>query len=141
MYLADHIDILIGMGTSALEGAKLGVPTILVDAWESFYPVGYKYIWLFEAETFVLGERFWIDADFEKGHKLVDMLHVLDNATALSRISDLCFMYSKLHSIEMVGPKFLELSTNAKLTVTDLRWLFHYVDFKSKLYELVAHRK
>ncbi|MGA2079069.1 MAG: hypothetical protein ABSH53_00415 [Holophaga sp.] len=49
-YLLDHADLVLAMGTSALEGGKLGIPTILLDF--SLAPVrgDYRFRWLFEAK-------------------------------------------------------------------------------------------
>lgn len=54
--LADA-DLLMAMGTSALEGARLGVPTLLLDF--SYGPVGpdYDFGWLHERGGFALGDE------------------------------------------------------------------------------------
>ncbi len=48
-------DIGFAMGTSALEIAALGIPTILLDATYSVVPVSYTYRWLYEAKDYNLG--------------------------------------------------------------------------------------
>ena len=55
-FIMKNADILIGMGTSALEGAKLGVPTLLFDF--SYIDIlgAYKYRWVHESNNFNLAE-------------------------------------------------------------------------------------
>ncbi len=47
-FLLSQTDILLAMGTSALEGAKLGIPTLLLDVSFNEIPEGYVYTWLHE---------------------------------------------------------------------------------------------
>jgi hypothetical protein len=53
-YLASNVDVLFAMGTSALEGAQLKLPTVVVGI--SFRPLkrDYKYKWLFNTEGYSL---------------------------------------------------------------------------------------
>ena len=53
-YLLKHSTLHISMGTSALEGAKLGIPTILIDCSEQKFPGGYLYRWLYECKDYCL---------------------------------------------------------------------------------------
>src|SRR5205823_7718665 len=48
-YLIERVDLLVAMGTSALEGARLGIPTILLDIAYGRVKEGYEYKWLFES--------------------------------------------------------------------------------------------
>lgn len=54
-YLRKNVNILFAMGMSALEGAKLKIPTVCIDA--AYIPVGddYKYRWLYESQNYSLG--------------------------------------------------------------------------------------
>lgn len=54
-YLSTDVDLLFAMGTSALEGAKLGVPTVLLDFSYSDVPDGYKFGFLHDSKGFTLG--------------------------------------------------------------------------------------
>lgn len=55
-FILENADILLGMGTSALEGAKLGVPTLLLDFSYVNIVGAYKYRWVHQATNFNLGE-------------------------------------------------------------------------------------
>jgi len=56
-YLINNCSILFAMGTAALEGAKLGIPTILLDISYKRISHVYNYRWLFERDGMTLGEN------------------------------------------------------------------------------------
>jgi len=53
-FLCNKVDLLVAMGTSALEGAKFGVPTILLDYSYRDVAAGYKYEWLYNKTGYIL---------------------------------------------------------------------------------------
>lgn len=53
--LNENSDIHISMGTSALNGALSGLPTVLIDASEYEFPENYKYKWLYQTQEYGLG--------------------------------------------------------------------------------------
>jgi len=55
-YLLEHFDLLLAMGTCALDGAKLGIPTILLDCSYKKVPASYLFQWLHEREGYTLGD-------------------------------------------------------------------------------------
>ena len=56
-YLINNCSILFAMGTAALEGAKLGIPTILLDISYKRISQAYNYRWLFERDGMTMGEN------------------------------------------------------------------------------------
>lgn len=54
-FLREHADLVVGMGTSALEGASLGLPTLVVDAAYQPFPDTYRFRWLYQNEGYCLG--------------------------------------------------------------------------------------
>jgi hypothetical protein len=115
-YLLHHADVLLGMGLSALEGAKLGIPTILLDF--SYGPISgdYRFRWLFDARDCSLGEVITAE-HYEKGN---DSLNDLVNAV-LSDYDSLAIRtfayYFTHHSITTVCKKFV-----AALQMADFRY-------------------
>lgn len=78
-YLLNNTNVLTAMGTSSLEGAKLGIPTILLDI--SFFPIkgDYKFRWLHESINFDLAHDL-NQNDFQEGNtSLNDMFYELQN--------------------------------------------------------------
>lgn len=55
-YLERNTSILFAMGTSALEGGQMALPTVLVDASYKPFPNNYRFKWLYQAEDFTLGK-------------------------------------------------------------------------------------
>lgn len=55
-YLVDNADVLLAMGTSALDGAKLCIPTILLDMSYEEVDSRYHYQWLYRRHGFTLGD-------------------------------------------------------------------------------------
>lgn len=54
-FLTQNVDVLFAMGASALEGIRVGVPTVLLDVSYAPVPAGYVYSWLHERPGFTLG--------------------------------------------------------------------------------------
>jgi glycosyltransferase involved in cell wall biosynthesis len=74
-------DLLFAMGTSALEGARLGVPTILADTTTlPVVPAGLRYRWLFEATDFSLGFSIHHPRGLPtRPHALADVLEAVES--------------------------------------------------------------
>jgi hypothetical protein len=62
------------MGTSALDGAKLGLPTVVIDASYNIFPESYKYRWIYEADEYGLGKMIELEQGYEGGIHSMDML-------------------------------------------------------------------
>jgi hypothetical protein len=100
-YLASRIDLLAAMGTSALEGARLGIPTILLDV--AYGPIrhDYQYRWLFESERFSLGEMIGPGSFVPGNRSLEERVEALASSfTSLSsRTYDYCASHHALAAI------------------------------------------
>jgi hypothetical protein len=106
-FLQERTDILFSMGTSALEGARLGIPTVLLDVWYQPIHHGCQLRFLFESSRLSIG-----DVRGPSDDRLD-----LDNFDALMArfladpvgIGDRCRSYCETHhSIERVGKSLLE---------------------------------
>lgn len=118
-FLLKETDILAAMGTSALEGARLGVPTLLLDV--SYGPVAdnYQFRWLFESERFTLG-RFLDHRCFGPGTESLD--HRIDEAVHdPGGLSQRCFEYCRAyHGLDAVAGKFMEAVASASFRWSDM---------------------
>lgn len=56
-YLLNKVDILFAMGTSCLEGARLGIPSVCYDYSYNYIHLDYKFNWLYQFMDFVLGRE------------------------------------------------------------------------------------
>lgn len=99
--LCEVSDLNFSMGTSALESAVAGIPTILIDATDSDYPDGYKYRWLFETDNYTLGYFLHPKSIPLPGHEMRSVIGMLLQDDIRERISTKCWEYvSENHSIK-----------------------------------------
>lgn len=109
-FIKKEILINFAMGTSCLESAKLGIPSILVDCSYDPYPISYKYNWIYNSEGFSLGKV--IDKKYisMNGNTLLEIFEqFFKNESFIYDISNSCLEYtSKNHDIETITSLFLE---------------------------------
>jgi hypothetical protein len=109
-------DILFAMGTSALESAKLGTPTVRLDYSYDVIPEEYRYKFFHEIENYSMGDNIE-SACFKNGsHTFEDICqYYLQNRVALSE--QVFEHYEKHHSIERATAILLN-----KLKSSQLYW-------------------
>ncbi|MFA5832100.1 MAG: hypothetical protein WDA22_01365 [Bacteroidota bacterium] len=115
-YLTERGNVLFAMGASALEGARLGIPTIILDF--SYHPIGidYRYRYLFETKDYTLGKD--IDGEgFTTGeHSMEEILDELHDPQRYQTVSDRCYQYYKNHhDIASVSKKLLDYIDRTEL--------------------------
>lgn len=116
-FLAEKVDVLFAMGTSALEGAKIALPTVSVDF--SYRPIlaGYKYRFIYEAENYSLGDI--ISENIKNEHSMSDILTIYKQSS--SEIADKCYRYFLAHhDLEKQIDLFLNLSQKSSLLFKDI---------------------
>lgn len=113
-------DVGFAMGTSALEIAACGTPTVLLDASYGVVPKSYKYQWLYESKGYCIGRSIDNALDKTLGNKkfIKDIFDDLVLNGNLIRI--LCHDHvKKFHSIDVLKNKILlavqETSSNFKI--------------------------
>ncbi len=115
--LVDH-DVLFAMGTSALEGARLGIPTICVDY--SYYPIEglLRFRLLDEVKGFNLAEEIG-PQHLEQRSSIESLLaEIKSNRSVFARR---CFDYWKQHhSPDMVAKAFIDLTLRSSLTIGNI---------------------
>lgn len=133
-FIKNEIFINLAMGTSALESAKLGIPSILLDASYGEFPHNYKYNWVYSTESFSLGKV--IDKDYipTNGYTLDEIFkHVFEDESFICDISNRCLEYTELnHNIETVASLFLEKANHCtnKITPSIRKSFFDFLFFK-----------
>ena len=124
-YLEDHIDLHVAMGTAALDGASLGIPTIVLDYSYTGMPKAYRYRWLHESSNYDLGHDASKIAN-EVGSDIDQILfpYLQNNSEPLKKISFQCYTYVKdNHDISKVAEKLIRYSkksTTHVKTITNL---------------------
>jgi hypothetical protein len=118
-FLLHETDVLMAMGTSALEGAKLGVPTLLLDVAYGKIPDGYLFQWLHERKGFSLGDmisaRHIAPGNRSLANRIAEML---DNFPELSRRSARHFQ--DFHALSTVAPRLLAIARGSVCNWNDL---------------------
>lgn len=109
----------ISMGTSALEGAKLGIPTILIDYSKSLFPEDYGYKWLYEADGYSLADEI-LPGMTIKGLPLRQMIKEIEFSNGYNTVADQCFDYVlNNHSLDVFLQRVLEACQQTEMTVKD----------------------
>ncbi|MDD2762785.1 MAG: hypothetical protein PHE83_02290 [Opitutaceae bacterium] len=133
-YLASKVDLVTAMGTSAMEGARLGLPAIILDL--SYGPVapGYRFRWLYETKGFDLGHTISSE-DCNPDHDVLPgmMEAVRTDYEALGRK---CFDYClHNHSLPVVANRFVELVRSSSLNYGDIPEALLRKSFPRRLHE------
>ena len=133
-FLLQNADISFGMGTTALESAQTGIPTILMDYAFNEFPPGYKYKWLYETECFSLGKNLNDTVDKNSsGLTMGELLHnISENNAYLSLQSENNFTYiMQNHCVDKVVDRLIMISTATAFSFKDAKkhilfyWRFH----------------
>lgn len=119
--LVNHVDVLFAMGTSALEGAKFGVPTILLDIAYADVPQTYVYRWLYRRDGSTLGETLRSFSDQGFGYQSLKLLldEFLDEEKVVSQRTYAYFV--KNHSMEEIRVRLLAALGKSRCLWGDLR--------------------
>jgi len=124
-----HLNI--GMGTSALDGAKMGIPTILIDASYNDFSSDYKYRWIFQTNELVLGEMINPKTiEFQGNYSFSEIIKLLQNEYEI--LSDKCYNYVlDYYDIEKIVQKIISYYAKADLSVSNCnkQFIFKYFRF------------
>lgn len=114
-YLFEEIDIITAMGTSALEGAKLGIPTILLDISYKPVPKTYTFQWIYEKKGYTLGEVITKNHCIDGADSLLYKFQELtENYNGVSEKT--LKHFAKNHEISKVSEKMLDYIEHSSLT-------------------------
>ena len=107
-FLLQNIDLMFAMGTSALEAAKLGVPTVMVDASYEEIKGDYVYKPIYERTGYELAHLV-TKADFAAGNQSFDGIMDLVNNHFEEFSQKSRDYFVKNHSLSSVGEQFVSL--------------------------------
>ena len=139
LYLNSKIDINASMGTSVLESAKFGIPSIVLDISNKPINFKYKFRWLHDTKDYDLAHLINKSDDMSKSYELTDIIsEFIVNSKILSEKS--FNYYASNHSLEAVSENLKKQIEKTKLTFTDinpellkkslLRRLYEYKKYK-----------
>lgn len=118
-FLLHNVDVLLAMGTSALEGAKLGIPTLLLDVAYGQIPEGYLFQWLHERKGFSLGDVLGPEHVVPGNRSLVERIEEIraDHAGLSDRAVQ---HFEKFHALPTVALQLLKAAHDTQCTWGDL---------------------
>jgi len=107
-FLLETSDLHYAMGTSALNGAGLGIPTILIDAFsDPSLGTHARYRWIFETHNYSLGE--WLTPENTRSPGRTAEQLVLEFTKGRRSLSDRCLDYvGKHHDPRLVISRFID---------------------------------
>ncbi|RKS99987.1 glycosyltransferase [Flavobacterium sp. 123] len=114
-FINGNFDVMTAMGTSALEGAKLAKPTILLDFTFKKIEKDYLFREIYDTVGFDLA-HFITDKDYDRGNdSLFEIVNgiILDYTLHAQKAFE---YYENNHSIEKVQELFLQKALNTKLS-------------------------
>ena len=114
-FLLSDTDVLLAMGTSALEGAKFGIPTILLDISYREVPEGFVFTWLHEKSDNGVGEVLSIDK-LEYGNDSLKnkALQIIKNYAEISEKE--LDNFRQNHALDFISESLLKFSQGSKLS-------------------------
>ncbi len=122
-FLRISSDLHIAMGTSCLEGSSLGIPSILLNPCNGELPDNYLYKWIFEVESYSLGEIFEGNNKKMFGLTFSQILSYYEEKKCiiLKEISQKCFEYTNQnHNIHKIALDFNNSCMRSKLKIKDV---------------------
>jgi glycosyltransferase involved in cell wall biosynthesis len=111
--LAGQVDLLLAMGTSALEGARLGVPTLLLDlSYREIIP-GCRFAWLHEQDGYSLAGIVQPCPEVESMATLASRVQQLLAAPAVVSAAAREY-YRTHHEISRIASRLIELTDRTR---------------------------
>jgi hypothetical protein len=130
-YLVQHVDALAAMGTAALDGGILGIPTVLLDVAYATITGDYKFRWLFETTEYVLGDLIG-PGSFSPNNTSLDNI-IGELCAHYELVSDKTYEYvASHHSLNVVSAGFLRAANHCS---------FRYGDFPKQLLQKSTTRR
>jgi hypothetical protein len=112
--LLELSDLHYSMGTACLEGAILGIPTIIADASRDDFPADYRYRWLVEDIQNYAGG--WVENATRGSHRLEEIIATARDPSALRRISDTTYAETVANfSSKEIAQRILDLHPRARV--------------------------
>jgi hypothetical protein len=118
-FLVSNADLMLAMGTSALGGMRLGIPTILLDVAHAPVSRDYVFTWLHERFGYTLGDIIQKDGFVKGNSSLAERLDQLFKNYPIISAEALDY-FNKNHEISSVASKFMKAISRCNCTYGDL---------------------
>jgi hypothetical protein len=136
-HLIENSQLHFAMGTSALEGAILAIPTIILDYSDVRFPENYRYMFIFETKNYSLGRPLNHDSVFGK-HSIKELVDMISNENVLNNISSQSLEYAlKNHEIKMFAVDFLYQIQKSTMQFKTLIGLYRLMYYEGKIRKIM----
>jgi len=113
------LDMLFAMGTTALDGAKMGLPTVRLDYSYSEIPLEYKYKFFHEVQGYSMGEKIESKCFTNGLHDFSDLMSVFDQDK--KQLSEMGYdFYKSHHSIDSSAKLLISYIQKSTMKWSDL---------------------
>lgn len=138
-FLMQYSDLHFAMGTAALDAAKLGIPTIVMDYSPKELPGDYTYSWLFEVKDFSLGKNL-LKRSALPGLSMKELLDkVNSDPLFIPQVSSLSHDYVlKAHDVKNIVNEIIKLSTKAGFRLKEASKYIPYYFRAHRLIKAIA---
>lgn len=133
-FILEKVDLLVAMGTSALDGAKVGCPTMIITPVRQGDVEEVYYRWIYESKGYSLGEFPKIGNETDQVKK--ELSEMLEEYMMKDEQSYRSYEYAKNFAVESVFPKLknreLPHSIDKKMW-KHIRFFYYFKLIKNKL--------
>ena len=130
-------DVLFAMGTSALEGARIGMPVICLDYSFKKVDEGYKYKYLYEMSGYCTTERLESHSYHRGNNTMSKILQDLSTFKKINEISSKCYCHYKSNHSLIISASVLE----KHLSKVNYKWEdFNRSHYKNSLKFLIYNK-
>lgn len=142
-YLIDNIDLMFAMGTSALDSAKLGLPTVLLDISYKELPSTYLYKFLHETIKYSLGDMLNLSSS-NGTYSIKEVIDILVN-NYKELAEDSIKYFSNNHSIDKISDKLISFCSSSTIEYKYIKninvledSLYSLLKFFTKFYKKIS---
>lgn len=142
-FLLQNADLNFGMGTTALESAQSGIPTILMDYSSAEFLKAYRYKWLYQTACFSLGKNLRdTPVDHDSGITMQQLLcNVSRDKDYLRLQSANNFKYvAQYHSVDKIANRLIAISSRTTFRFKDAKkYILYYSRFHRFLKKFIRN--
>jgi hypothetical protein len=116
VYLNNNIQLLFAMGTSAIDGARLGIPVVLLDQSYSAINKPYKFKYLHNTINYDLGHPI-NENDFEVGNDTLEKIFEDMKFKYINICNNSFQYYYKNHEIKKIATRLIDILQNNSYSI------------------------
>lgn len=130
-FLQKHVDVVFAMGTACLTAANFKLPVIISHATSRIIPQNNKFVWLFNAQEYLLGLPQELEKAPEYAETFDDMLNDIYLHNKKEEYAQKTFLYAqeKHGNSQKCGELLLNAINRTTLKYEHIKDIFHYMPY------------